>query len=230
MELPLEVPVMTLANATLFPQALLPLHIFEPRYRRMLRDVLDTHRMITVAMRRPDRARETPCSVAGLGLVRVSVRHSDGTSHLILQGLSRVELTGVVRSRPYRIHLIRPLPVPSAPGGGSEALVGEVIALVARCLEEGRILPPLPRTRPGPDHAKGLAKNLITLSASDVLRYLENLGNPELIADMVSGTLLRHPVERQTILETADVSKRLHKLISFLKGALDESQPGAGLA
>ena len=33
MEIPHEVAVMTLPNATLFPQALLPLHIFEPRYR-----------------------------------------------------------------------------------------------------------------------------------------------------------------------------------------------------
>ena len=36
MKLPHEVPVMTLPNATLFPQALLPLYIFEPRYRQML--------------------------------------------------------------------------------------------------------------------------------------------------------------------------------------------------
>ena len=35
--LPDEVPVMTLPNVTFFPQALLPLHIFEPRYRQMLK-------------------------------------------------------------------------------------------------------------------------------------------------------------------------------------------------
>ncbi|MEP6664219.1 MAG: LON peptidase substrate-binding domain-containing protein, partial [Verrucomicrobiota bacterium] len=35
---------MTLPNATLFPQALLPLHIFEPRYRKMLADALGSHR------------------------------------------------------------------------------------------------------------------------------------------------------------------------------------------
>ena len=43
MKLPSEVPVMTLPNATLFPQALLPLYIFEPRYRRMLADTLASH-------------------------------------------------------------------------------------------------------------------------------------------------------------------------------------------
>src|SRR5436853_288613 len=40
MKLPREVGVMILPNATLFPQALLPLYIFEPRYRQMLADAL----------------------------------------------------------------------------------------------------------------------------------------------------------------------------------------------
>ena len=49
MMIPSEVPVMTLPNATLFPQALLPLYIFEPRYRQMLVDMLHSHRMFSVA-------------------------------------------------------------------------------------------------------------------------------------------------------------------------------------
>src|SRR3974390_344760 len=103
MKMPREVPVMTLPNATLFPQALLPLRIFEPRYRQMLGDVLQSTRMFSVAMQQPNRTRETPAPVAGLGLIRASVRHRDGTSHLILQGLARVELEEAVRYKPYRL-------------------------------------------------------------------------------------------------------------------------------
>src|SRR5512140_1271838 len=109
MKIPREVPVMTLPNATLFPQALLPLYIFEPRYRQMLADALHSDRMFSVAMQKPGSARESPTPVAGLGLIRVSVGHRNGTSHLILQGLARVELEEAVRYRPYRIHRIRPL-------------------------------------------------------------------------------------------------------------------------
>src|SRR5262245_22760019 len=112
MELPKSVPVMTLPSATLFPQALLPLYIFEPRYRKMLEDSLKSDRMFSVAMQKPDRQRESPCKVAGLGLIRVSVSHEDGTSHLILQGLTRVELVGTVQLKPYRIAAIRPLVSP----------------------------------------------------------------------------------------------------------------------
>ena len=50
---------MTLPNATLFPQALLPLYIFEPRYRQMLADALHSNRMFSVAMQRPGNSRET---------------------------------------------------------------------------------------------------------------------------------------------------------------------------
>src|SRR5580765_9012408 len=109
MKIPPEVPVMTLPNATLFPQALLPLYIFEPRYRQMLADSLHSNRMFAVAMQKPGNAREVPLPVAGLGLVRVSVGHRDGTSHLILQGIARVELEEAVRYKPYRIQRIRPL-------------------------------------------------------------------------------------------------------------------------
>src|ERR1043166_5159592 len=47
--LPDEVPVMTLPNTAFFPQALMPLHIFEPRYRHMLRDVLASNRVFAIA-------------------------------------------------------------------------------------------------------------------------------------------------------------------------------------
>src|SRR5256885_9189835 len=103
MELPSQVPVMTLPSATIFPQSLLPLYSFEPRYRKMLADTLKTERMFSVAMQKPGRSRETPCIVAGLGLIRVSVDHQDGTSHLILQGITRVELRETIQYKPYRI-------------------------------------------------------------------------------------------------------------------------------
>src|SRR3954468_12920125 len=112
MKLPTETALMTLPEATLFPQALLPLYIFEPRYRQMLADALHSNRMFLVAMQRPGSTRESPSPVAGLGLIRVSVGHRDGTSHLILQGLARVQLAEAVRYKPYRIQRIQPIETP----------------------------------------------------------------------------------------------------------------------
>jgi ATP-dependent Lon protease len=211
MKLPREVPVMTLPNATLFPQALLPLYIFEPRYRQMLADALHSHRMFSVAMQKRGSARETPSPVAGLGLIRVSVGHRDGTSHLILQGLARVELEEAVRFKPYRVQRIRPLAVPPCDNVKVDALVAKVRELLQQRIQLG--LPfPFPIMSPGqPDSTPPPS-----FSPKEILGYLDSLTDPEQAADLVSCAVLPGAVERQTILETVDVETRLRRLIHFL--------------
>lgn len=210
MKLPNEVPVMTLPNATLFPQALLPLYIFEPRYRQMLVDSLHTTRMFTVAMQKPGRTRETPSPIAGLGLIRVSVGHQDGTSHLVLQGIARVELVETVRYKPYRIQRIRPLTSPPCNDVVVDALVAKVRELLEERVQMGVGFPPPASAKYKPDGS------LPKISAKDVLQYLDKITDPEQVADLVSCAVLNGPVERQTILETVDLENRLKTLIHFL--------------
>jgi uncharacterized protein len=213
MKIPPEVPVMTLPNATLFPQALLPLYIFEPRYRQMLADALHSNRMFSVAMQRPGNSRETPAPIAGLGLIRVSVGHSDGTSHLILQGLARVELKEAVRYKPYRIQRIRPLETPPCDNVKVDALVAKVRELLEERIELG-----LPFPFPVMSPEKGTKENSTSPSFSpkEILSYLDSITDPEQAADLVSCAVLPGAVERQTILETVDVEARLRRLIHFL--------------
>ena len=105
--LPPEAPVMALPNAILFPHTLLPLHIFEPRYREMLVYALEQHRMFCVALIRPGVAEPAGPGdlfpVAGIGLIRVCVGSEDGTSNLVLQGLARVRLMDFLQETPFRI-------------------------------------------------------------------------------------------------------------------------------
>ena len=51
--LPTEIPLFPLPNVVLFPAALLPLHIFEPRYRAVVADALESERLIGMVMLRP---------------------------------------------------------------------------------------------------------------------------------------------------------------------------------
>lgn len=211
-KLPLEVPVMTLPNATLLPQAWLPLHIFEPRYRRMLADALHDERMFCVAMRRPGSARETPLPVAGLGLIRVAVRHPDGTSHLILQGVARVELVSVIRYRPYRLQSIRPLFTPPCDSVAADALLAKVRELLQVRFELG--LPfPFSLLSPAGEDAHTQPP---PFSAKEVMGYLDSIAKPEHAADLVSCAVLKGARERQAILEALDVETRLRRLIEFL--------------
>src|SRR5437588_1792248 len=212
MKIPSEIPVMTLPNATLFPQALLPLYIFEPRYRQMLTDALHSHRMFSVAMQKPGTSREAPSPVAGLGLIRVSVGHRDGTSHLILQGLARVELEEPVRYKPYRIQKIRPLQTPPCDNVTVDALVAKVRELLEERIELGL---PFPFPVMSPEKSKG-TPTPPSFSPKEILSYLDSITDPEQAADLVSCAVLPGAVERQTILETVDVESRLRRLIHFL--------------
>jgi len=214
MKLPSEVPVMTLPHATLFPQALLPLYIFEPRYRQMLVDSLNSTRMFSVAMKKPGQTREVPSPVAGLGLIRVSVGHQDGTSHLILQGIARVELVETVRYKPYRIQRIRPLESPAC----NDVVVDALLAKVRELLEE-RVSLGLPFPFPTASNKSG--EPPAGFSPKEVLEYLDKLNDAEQVADLVSCAVLSGPKERQTILETVNLESRLRQLIHFLMAEID---------
>lgn len=224
MQLPLEVPVMTLPSATLFPQALLPLYIFEPRYRKMLSDSLKSHRMFTVAMQKPGHMREAPCIVAGLGLIRVSVDHPDGTSHLILQGLARVELGQTVRYKPYRINSIRPLQPEPVDNVRVDALLAKVHELVEQRIKLG----PSPTFPPFKPAGKKKKSAEMPNALPEIMQYLQNLPDPETVADLVSCALLPRAEHRQTILETIEIDRRLKCLIRFLLADIRRTQKSHG--
>ena len=225
MKLPREAPIMTLPNATLFPQALLPLYIFEPRYRRMLADALDSTRMFAVAMQRPGNSRELPSPVAGLGLIRVSVGHRNGTSHLILQGVARVELETTVRYKPYRVNRIRALDVPPCDTVAADALAAKVRELLEERVKLGLPFPFPPVSKAGP---AAVDATPVALTAKEVLGYLDSINEPEQLADLVSCAVLPGGVERQTILETIDVETRLRRLIQFLLAEITKRRKAGG--
>jgi Lon protease-like protein len=207
MDIPTEVAVMTLPNETLFPQALLPLYIFERRYRRMLAEILHSHRMFVVAMRRRGFSRECPSTVAGLGLVRVCVDNPDGTSHLILQGMSRVELTKTVHYKPFRVSRIRMLQTPARDSVAIDALMAKVRDLVSERIRQGL------KARPNAPKAH---------SIKEIITYLDKLSDPDQVADLVSCALLPGPDDRQTILETIEIEPRLKHLIHFLMAEIKQ--------
>src|SRR6266576_1189601 len=105
MKLPDQVPVMPLPGAVLFPHALLPLYIFEGRYREMLEHALHHHRMFSVTLIKPScpdwQAPEDFFHLATVGLIRACVGRGDGTSNLILQGLQRVRFAGFEQEAPF---------------------------------------------------------------------------------------------------------------------------------
>jgi Lon protease-like protein len=99
----LRVPVFPLAGALLFPRAQLPLHIFEPRYRAMIRDALASDRLI--AMIQPKDAQEPPAlfEIGCLGRIGACDELDDGRFNIVLEGLSRFRIAREAAvDTPYR--------------------------------------------------------------------------------------------------------------------------------
>ena len=189
---------MPLPGAVLFPHALLPLHIFEPRYRAMLEYALAQHRMFCVALINPNRTEwnsvDDFCHTATIGLIRACVGHAAGTSNLILQGLQRVRFAGFVQVKPFPISEIEPLESESADSLiQTEALGAKVLDLYEKFKGSGRQFP------------------------EKVDRYLADLTDPEMLADLMAATFVGDPLRRQQLLEELSVNARLRLVIQYLR-------------
>lgn len=90
-----SIPIFPLPEVVLYPDAVLPLHVFEPRYRVMLRDCLATHGAMVVTRLLPGEdafGRPRIATVAGAGVVAHHQTLPDGRSNIVVLGQSRVLL------------------------------------------------------------------------------------------------------------------------------------------
>jgi Lon protease-like protein len=194
MELPQEVGIMTLPNAILFPQALLPLYIFEPRYRAMLKESLESQRMFAVAL--PNDATDktlVPHRVAGVGLIRACVDKPDGSSNLILQGVSRVRFTDFVQEKPYYVGRIEVLSTEESDALEVEALSVKVLEMIGAMHDAGEI------------------------QADGIMKFLNEIRDYDALADIVTYSFIENVESKQKILETLNLKTRLQKVIIALR-------------
>ena len=195
--LPEQLPVMPLPGAVLFPHALLPLYIFEPRYRKMLELALQQHRMFCVTLIKPScpdwHAPEDFFHFATAGLIRACVERSDGTSNLILQGLQRVRFTSFDQEVPFPIVSIESAELHDPTSVETEALGAKVVELYASLKHDRRQLP------------------------AKLDRYLSELRDLEMLADLMASTFVNDPLRRQRLLEERSLNQRLRFLITYLR-------------
>ncbi len=191
---------MVLPRVPLLPFALLPMTVYEPRYRKMVRFALEGDRLFCVALMKPGVEQASRVSqfyqTGGIGLIRACVMRGDGAYNLVLQGLARVQMEGWCRVRPFRVAQI--IPLPSGRGGSEEAmtLVVRVLELCSELKQQGTEVP-------GP-----------------IERQLETVSDPSALADIVSHTFVRDPFARQQLLEELSVTNRLRRLIAQLESEL----------
>lgn len=102
------IPLFPLSTVVFFPNTLLPLHIFEPRYKQMINDVIDKEKIIGMALFKPgwgDDYYGNPdvFETVGMGRIVSSEKFEDGRINIVLYGLRRVKIVDIVEEKPYRL-------------------------------------------------------------------------------------------------------------------------------
>ena len=129
-----ELPLFPLPDVVLFPQEVLPLHIFEPRYRIMLRTVLAEDRRFGVVRWDPQERRmaEVGCCAEILHCQT----QDDDRSNIVTIGQQRFRVLDIVREAPYRVGMVSWIEDTVSDGHGDlETLAAEVTTALKDVVE-----------------------------------------------------------------------------------------------
>ncbi len=192
-----RVAVFPLPNVVLFPHASLPLHIFEPRYRRMTEEALRGDRLIALALLKPGweegyHGSPDVFSIACAGIIEEEARLPDGRFNIRLRGLSRVEILEFVQDSPYRVASVRVLSDLNEEGGPE--VEGERRKLLNSCASL------LQEMSGDPGHAFSLDSE-VPLAA---------------VVNTLCQSLALEPAVKQQLLELGDVVMRSRTLVELL--------------
>ena len=198
------VPIFPLPDLALFPNTLLPLHIFEPRYRAMVTDSLARDRRLAIVGLKPGyegdyAGRPAVHEVAGLGRIVKCERMATGRFNLLLKGEMRVRIERELPSDTlYRLAQSVELPDAGAERDAVPSLLDEVKRACRRILEAVR--------RATPEMEE-------TLAAAAA---------PGILCDQVASAVIPSPAVRQALLEELDVERRLRRLLAELEDLLQQ--------
>jgi Lon protease-like protein len=128
------VPVFPLPDLVFFPGTVVPLHIFEHRYREMVRDAASGEKLLGLALLRPGFERDYQGApeihpVGTVGVIEDLRPLPDGRFLLDLRGLCRVRYDEIASDKPYRLARIRPCPE-SASGSSESDLEAAKLSLL----------------------------------------------------------------------------------------------------
>lgn len=188
---PRLIPLFPLPNVVLFPQMPMPLHVFEPRYRKMVADVLVGHKTIGMALLRPGwkadyHGRPPAYEVGCAGRLEQCDPLEDGRFNILLRGLTRFRIVEEHAGEPYRLATIEPL----ADEPGDPALLDEARRRLVAAIGRASDGPSMLVMQPGLSH--------------------------DLFVNALCQSLPLTPVERQSLLDCDTILGRCDRLLEIL--------------
>ena len=199
-----------LEDVVLFPHSMIPLHIFEARYRKMVRDVLGSNRLVAISLQLEKESLEDGniprvANVASVGELVLAQELPDGRFNLVVRGRARIGIDEELLSdEPYR--LIAAHEIPDDPADESSDIDEADAALRAL--------------------VTGLAESIP--DGGELLKHVAAAQDtPAALASVVAASLVSDAKARQRLLETTDVFERLERLSSEVVALIDRvGKPG----
>jgi hypothetical protein len=204
--LPQPLPLFPLPNVVLFPHAPLPLHIFEPRYRKMVADALESHRTIGMALLRPGwepnyYGRPPVFAIGGAGVIDRVETLADGRYNILLRGTGRYRILHEDDhgGQPYRLATVQPLPETSDDPAALARARKDVMAAIGRGVD-------------GP-----------------TMIVLQTEMPHEVFASALCQAFDLPPLEKQSLLECDGALARYRRLLEILEfRRLEQASPSGG--
>lgn len=194
------IPLFPLSSVVFFPNTLLPLHIFEPRYKQMVNDVINTEKIIGMALLKPGWGNNyygnpEVFDVVGMGRIVSSETFEDGRINIVLYGLKRVRIVEIIENLPYR-HARVDI-VDNLHGSGEESLRERIEELISKW-------------------------NLLIGDAEKSHKIDINSKLPlESLTDALATLIFSNVFEKQVLLEELRVQKRAEIIIRDLETKLE---------
>ena len=195
--IPSVIPLFPLPNVVFFPRTYLPLHVFESRYRRMVRDAAAGHRMIGMVLLKEGWETDyegTPpiFPIGAVGRMVTVQALSDGRFNILLQGLSRFEIQEELGCESYRQGQIRLTDFPAPARKLPSDVRAELVKLVGNFL----------------------------LSREDgvaLANFLKQPVDDEALVHNLSFALDFTPLEKQFLLEADSLVQQARRLVDLLQ-------------
>jgi uncharacterized protein len=206
-----RLPIFPLPGAVLLPYALIPLHVFEPRYRKLVRDCEGGAGVMALANIPADALRERKeaprvLPVIGAGILARVDRLPDGRSNIVVRGVLRARIAEELPAQePYRLIRAEVLADASTDVRGAMLLAEELRQLVlAYCAR-----------RPG-------------AAATALARMAGTTAGAGDLADAIGAMVIESPHERQELLELLSPEERLRRVCQQVAALLAQTQSGRG--
>ncbi|KAF0134738.1 MAG: ATP-dependent Lon protease [Candidatus Saganbacteria bacterium] len=191
-----ELPVIPLRNMVVFPQMIVPLFIGRAKSIKALEETMEKEKMVVFVTQKSEEIEEPSIKdIAAIGTLSEIVQLltlPDGTTKILVEGISRAKIEKIIQDAPFFKAQISKIAEPEGLTIEAEALVRNIIKQFESYVKLNKRIPP------------------------ETLMSIINIDQPGRLADLIASYLTLKVDEKQAILETVQLEKRLKKLSEIL--------------